>query len=372
MHRIIGLTAALAALLIAACGGGDDSPNRGKDTPADRTVTVAGPPSTLFAPLYVAQARGYFKQQGVDVRLQNVTAGQDAVALVAGRKVDAIVGGFSAGMFSALNRGLEFKVVGGMGASTGKSPAPSALMVSRKAIASGRVKGVADLKNAKIGIAGGSGSAGGYLLASVLESAGLRLTDVKVVNLALPDQEKAIKSGAVLAALLPAPFTTAMEADGVATEFASPPAGTTSTGVIYGSEFAKSPLAQKFFTALVKGAQDLQTESQKRSPEVLNILSKYTGQKIAVLRKVPFYEWNPALAPPKATLDGMQRSYMEAGLVKYADPIPDGEFIDASLSHNAAAAAAGRTPCVTSSSAGLARSEQAGREQVAVAGADSH
>jgi NitT/TauT family transport system substrate-binding protein len=130
-----------------------------------------------------------------------------------------------------------------------------------------------------------------------------------------------------------------MEADGVATEFASPPAGTTSTGVIYGSEFAKSPLARKFFTALVQGARDLQTEADKRSPETLKILSDYTGQKVSVLRKVPFYDWDPALAPPKATLDGMQRTFMQAGLVKYATPIPDGRFIDASLSRAAAAAA---------------------------------
>ena len=331
MPRIACLVALIA--LLAACGG-EEKPSK----PADRTVTVAGPPSTLFAPLYVAQARGYFKQQGVTVRLQNVTAGQDAVALVASGKVDAIVGGFSAGMFSALERGLDFKVVGSMGASTGKDPAPSALMVSRTAVASGAVKRVADLKGEKIGIAGGPGSAGGYLLASVLATDGLQLTDVKVVNLAFPDMGKAVKSGAVLAALSAAPFTTAMEADGVATEFASPPAGTTSTGVIYGSEFAKTPLAQKFFTALVKGARDLQTEDQKHSPQILKILSDYTGQKVSVLQKVPFYDWDPALAPPTATLDGMQRAFMGAGLVKYAKPIPDDEFIDPSLSHAAAAA----------------------------------
>jgi NitT/TauT family transport system substrate-binding protein len=328
MRRILPLV--LLAALFAACGS--DSPDR---PAATRTVTVAGPPSTLFAPLYVARERGYFKQQGLDVHLQNVTAGQDAIALVASHKVDAIVGGFSAGMFSALQRGLDFKVVGSMGASTGRAPAPSALMVSREAIASGAVKTVADLKGQKIGIAGGPGSAGGYLLASILQAAGLELTDVDVINLALPDQEKAIKSGAVVAALPPAPFTTAMKTDGVAMEFASPPAGTTSTGVIYGSEFAKGPLAQKFFTALVRGARDLQSERQKRSPAVLKILSRYTGQKIDVLRSVPFYDWDPALAPPKATLDGMQRAFMHAGLVQYDQPIPDGQFIDASLSRAA-------------------------------------
>ena len=55
-----------------------------------------------------------------------------------------------------------------------------------------------------------------------------------------------------------------------------------------------------------------------------------------MLRTVPFYDWDPALAPPTETLDGMQRTFMQAGLVKYAEPIPDGTFIDGSLSDKAA------------------------------------
>jgi hypothetical protein len=135
-----------------------------------------------------------------------------AIALVASHKVDAIVGGFSAGMFSALDRGLDFKVVGSMGASTGRD----------------------------------------------------------------------------------------------------------------------------FFTALVMGARDLQTEARKRCARDAPNLAHYTGQKIDVLRKVPFYDWDPALAPPTKTLDGMQQASMEAGLVKCHDPIPDARLIDASLSRSAA------------------------------------
>jgi len=34
----------------------------------------------------------------------------------------------------------------------------------------------------------------------------------------------------------------------------------------------------------------------------------------------------------------MQRAFIQAGLVKYDQPMPDGTFIDPSLSHTAAAA----------------------------------
>jgi NitT/TauT family transport system substrate-binding protein len=333
----LAVTSACVAALLAGCGG-DDSEESSSGSKRRDTVTVAGPPSTLFAPLYVAAERGYFREQGVDVKLETVRAGQDAIPLVASGKVDAIVAGFSAGMFSALDRGLEFKVVGGMGVSTGKVPAPSALMVSQRAISSGKVKGVADLEGAKIATSGGPGAAGGYLLATILQTAGLELGDVKVVNVAFPDMEKAIKSGAVRAALQVAPFTAAMASSGVAKEVAAPPKGATATGVIYESKFAKSPAAQKFFTGLVKGARDLQTERQKRSPETLKILSKHTGQKLSVLEKVPFYDWDPALAPPTATLDSMQQVYKQLGLVEYENPIEETQFIDSSFSEKAAAA----------------------------------
>ena len=67
-----------------------------------QTVKIAHAPSLLFAPLYVAIEKGYFAEQGIEVSLETVTAGQDAMALTANNQLDATVAGFSVAEASKL------------------------------------------------------------------------------------------------------------------------------------------------------------------------------------------------------------------------------------------------------------------------------
>jgi len=154
-----------ALLLLAGCGGNDSSSKDdggGKAEAGPTTIKVAHLPSALFTPLYVADAKGYFKDEGLTIELEAIKSGQDGVPLLASGKLDVMVAGFSAGMFNALNSGLEFKVVGSMGISTGDPEnSPTALEVSK---ASG-ITDIKDLKGKKVAAAGGSGATGGFLAA---------------------------------------------------------------------------------------------------------------------------------------------------------------------------------------------------------------
>ena len=250
-------------------------------------------------------------------------------------QIDVVVAGFSAGLFNGLNRGLEFKVVGSMGASPKDGSAPTALEVSKQLVDSGGVSTPADLKGKKIALSGGNTAAGAFQADTVLQQSGIGLKDVTVVNLGFPDMEAAIKSGAVAAALPPAPFSTRMEADGVATKLGQPPVGTTATGVIYGKSFLKNRDAgQRFFNALARGAQDLQGD-RKKSPETLATLAKYTGQTVDVLQKVPFYDWFPKLAPDLKSLAKMQQTYRSLGLLDFPTNLKTASFVDDSFSRKA-------------------------------------
>lgn len=327
----IVLAAVAAAALLAGCGGSAPDGQQGD------TVTVVHAPSTLFAPLYVARAKGYFAANGLKVALQTVKAGQDAIPLAASGKADAVVAGFSAGMFNALHTGLDIKVVGSMGMSTGDPKAsPTALEVSKKLVDAGTVKTAADLRGHSVALSGGPGGAGGYQLGVTLAGAGLTLKDVRIVNLGFPDMEPAIANGSVDAALPPAPFTTKMERSGVAVPIAVPPAGTVASGMIFGGKFAGTDRAQKFFDALVRGAADLQGPGAK-SEQNLKILADATGQDLAVLRQVPFYTWRPDLAPIVEQLAQMQRVYSAAGLLDYTQPLDPQTLVTTSFSANAVA-----------------------------------
>ncbi|APX33803.1 nitrate ABC transporter substrate-binding protein [Brachybacterium sp. P6-10-X1] len=340
MRRRTLLSLASATTLggaLAACGPAVTGEDSGSGSGAgDGIVRVGHVPSSLFAPLYVADANGYFEDEGITLELTPLKSGQDGIPMLSNDQLDVMIAGFSAGMFNALDQGLAFKVVGSMGISPGDPEnSPTALEVAQELIDDGSVSSVADLAGRKIAVAGGPGATGGYLLAAMLEEGGLTLNDVEVSNLSTPDQEPAITNGSVEAATPSAPFSTAMEEAGVASPLAVPKKGTTGTGVLYSETFLGADLAQGFFSALARGSQDLAADG-KQSDEVYQILADTLGQKIDVLTTSPMYSYLPDLAPQPEQLENMQTVWIDAEQITYSEPIDVATVVDASFAEGAA------------------------------------
>jgi NitT/TauT family transport system substrate-binding protein len=296
------------------------------------TVKVAHAPSLLFAPLYVAIEKGYMAEQGIEVSLETVTAGQDAMALTANNQLDATVAGFSVALFNAADRGLDIRVVGSMGAQP-KQGRPTALMVRKDLLDGGKVKEMTDLKGKKVAIAGGNGSTGAYLLATKLRDGGLTLNDVEIVNLAFPDQVQAFKQGAIDAAIPPAPFTEQIRQDGTADYFGGPfTPGSSSVGIIYGPSLLKDhpDVGKRLMTALIKASRSIQGDAIK-SDENLAIFSKYTKLPAETLKAMDPYDFAPDLAPNVASLMDMQQMFIDQGQLKLAAPLPPERWADNSF-----------------------------------------
>lgn len=344
MRRRTLLSLASATALggaLAACGSavtGEDPADGGDDAgAATGTVRVGHVPSSLFAPLYVADAKGFFEDAGITLELTPLKSGQDGIPMLSNDQLDVMIAGFSAGMFNALDQGLAFKVVGSMGISPGDPEnSPTALEVRQALLDDGSVSSVADLKGRTIGVAGGPGATGGYLLAAMLEEGGLSLNDVEISNLSTPDQEPAITNGSIDAATPSAPFSTAMEEAGVASPLAVPKQGTTGTGVLYSETFLGAELAQGFFSALAQGARELSSDGTQ-TDEVYQILADTLGQEIEVLKAAPMYSYLPDLAPQPDQLEAMQAVWIEAGQITYAEPVDVAGIVDASFAEGASA-----------------------------------
>ena len=328
--RALMAIAAIMGLALSGCGAGAAT-DKNASPGGLQTVNVGQVQLPIFAPLYVADAKGYFKDAGIKLNLQNVKSGQDAVPLASSGKLDVVVAGFSAGMFSAMESGLDIKVVGSMGVSDGTKKSPTDLVVSKKLVDNGTVKNIGDLKGKKVAAAGGAGGTGAFLLSLALKDAGLSIKDVTLVNLGNPDMPTALKNGSIDAALVSAPFSTQAISDGTGVSFAVPPKGVSGTGVLYGGKFASSDLSQKFFDALAKGAKDLQGDA-RYSKENLKIIGDATGQTPDQVAAVPLYTWLPNLAPLPDQLAGMEKVWMDAGAIKYSTPIPQDKYVDAAFS----------------------------------------
>ncbi|MHB8189831.1 MAG: ABC transporter substrate-binding protein [Ferrimicrobium sp.] len=330
-RRVFGLGGSVAlTAMLAACGGTSSSATSTQVATAN--VTVAYVPIPLFDPLYVAMARGYFAKEHIAVHLTVVPSGQSAIALAATNRVQVVLGGFSAGMFDAIHQGLNFRVVGSM-AGEPSSHAADGLVVAKNLVPAGSTLSAADLRGKKIAIDGGAGSAGGYLLAEALAPYHLTLADVSIVNLAFPDMQSALANGSVSGAYLAAPFLSATlhAGDGVLAAKASP--GSSVTGVIYGGAFAKTPVAQRFFTALAEGAKNLQGASADSSQN-LAIVAKATGESVSILQAEPPSVFLSNLAPPVSTLTAMQNVYLHNGLLDYKTLLPSSVYVDTSFANN--------------------------------------
>lgn len=335
MRRVAGLVAALLlGLALAACGEGGSGGTGGAD---GQTVNVGYVQLPIFAPLFVADAKGYFADEGLTVNLQKVKSGQDAIPLAASGKLDAVLAGFSAGMFSAIQSGLDVPVVGSMGVADADTENPaSALIVSKPLVDSGTITSIADLKGRKVGALGGEGATSAFYVGMALEEVGLTINDVQFVQLDSPDIPTGLKTGGIDAAFVSAPFWNLAVDDGTATKMWATPEGTSGTGILYGAQFVESPLAQKFFNALARGAQDLQGEA-RYSQENLTIIGNATGQTPEQVRSVPLYAWLPNLAPLPDQLAAMERIWTQVGALDYGAPTPQDTYIDATFANNVTA-----------------------------------
>ena len=193
-QRRAAALALAAAFALAACGtGATPTPAipSGGGTPAPAvklTVGLGYIPSVQFAQFYLAQQAGYYGSAGLDVTLQN-KIDPDLITLLGQGAVD-IGAGDGTSVIPAVSQGIPVVYTSTI---FGQYPC----IVLAKAGAG--ITKAADLRGKKIGIPGKYGSSWIMLLA-LLGSAGLKATDVTIVEFPSFGQSTALQQGVVDAA----------------------------------------------------------------------------------------------------------------------------------------------------------------------------
>ena len=167
-------------------------------------VSVAYVPIMKFAPLYVAAERGLFEELGLDVEINRVASGTEAIAFLTEGQID--VGGIAivTSLWNGWNQGLDIRIIapGGLEPFEGS---PTKLLVRKELADAGTVTEIADLAGRTIAVAGGPGSGGEYLAAKALERADLTIRDVNLINVANPDIPASFEGRDIDAAMLGSP-----------------------------------------------------------------------------------------------------------------------------------------------------------------------
>jgi len=207
MHRrqVLALGAAAAAATIA---GGARA--QGKMIP----VKVGVPNAATDVGYFVAHSKGWFKEEGLDVSFVPFPSAARMITPLATGELQVGAGGPSAGLYNAINRGMDIRIVADKSKNV-VNRGSQKLLVRKALVESGRVKTLADLKGLKFAN-GAPGSSASSVIYKVLQKAGLEASDITEVSMSFPQQVAALESGAIDFAMPPDPATTLALNRGVA------------------------------------------------------------------------------------------------------------------------------------------------------------
>ena len=183
-RRLVAGAFALAGMVVAACTPAA-SPS---SAPVKLTIGLGYIPSVQFAPFYLAQQEGLYAAAGLDVTFQNGND-QDLIPLTAAGKVDvALADGTS--VVPAVSQAIPIQYV-----ATIYGQFPNIVFAKQSA----GISKPADLKGKKLGTPGKYGSSW-VMLQAMLDSAGLKPTDLTITEYPDYGQGTAVAKGAVDAA----------------------------------------------------------------------------------------------------------------------------------------------------------------------------
>jgi NitT/TauT family transport system substrate-binding protein len=311
-----------AALLGAAFASSGSAADMPKPLDPPQKVKVAYVPIMKFATMYVAAQRGLLKNHGLDVEIERVKSGTEAIAFLSQGSVD--VGGIAivTSLWNAWNRGMDIRIIA-PGALEPFTNSPTQLLLRKALAAEGKVKSIADLKGKRIATAGGPGSGGEYLAAKALERAKLTIRDVELINLGNADMPAALERGSIDAALAGSPYADQAINGGHASVLATDLTPGLMTVAFVGSgKFIKErpQVAERFVLALAEAARLMQGDGYL-APANIEAYMTYTNTTEKAIR-----EGNPVVYDPNlvVSFDGLrdvERVHRENGRLEYKEPI---------------------------------------------------
>jgi NitT/TauT family transport system substrate-binding protein len=235
------------------------------------------------AGLYIAQERGYFAAEKLNVELVTGAAGPDVLPAFATGEIDATGGSFSPGYVNAAKRGLNMKMT--VALSSFEKTGNAGFFMIRPELAD-KIKDWKDLKGYKVAVSPPRPNLNEYIVERGLEQGGLTLKDVQVVEVPFPTMIAALKSGGVDAAHTAEPMSTAAQDAGAAVKWRTTESylpGLTPSLLSFGPRLLDRDrdVGERLLAAYLRGARDYVKAFEKNEgrQEVVNILVKYTPVK---------------------------------------------------------------------------------------------
>lgn len=219
-------------------------------------VQVGSLLSVSDAGLLIADRKGYFRDVGISVNFHTFDSAALMVAPLGTGQLDAGGGAPSAGLYNAIARGINLKIVADRSRSAPGGYGLLPLVVRKDLVQSGRYKTFADLKGMKFGEPA-KGTATIATIVKLLAKGGLKYSDVEHVFLGFPAQVAAFANGGLDATLALEPWGTQAVRSGVGIKIAGDDTWYPNQEIavqIYSADFAtkRADVAKRFMIAYVR------------------------------------------------------------------------------------------------------------------------
>jgi NitT/TauT family transport system substrate-binding protein len=297
------------------------------ETPDDALdVTIGYTPISIYAPMFVAYEKGYFAEEGLNVKLEALPGGSDMVVHTATGEFDAGIGGIGPAYWNAAAQGLPVTIIA-PGHMEG-SPVATPLMISKKACESGEITRISELKRKKGAV--NAPGATELWLDTALRTDGLTIADIDLQYMAFPDAVAALDSGAIAASMVGEPLATKAENDGIAVRIASDfdVQSYQVTAIFASDQFLNDhpDAATGLVTAYLRASRDL-TENFN-DPVNLAIIQKYTQVPPELIAESvkPVYQVDGQIDLESFAL--LQDFFRDRGLLEYDDDLDPASMVD--------------------------------------------
>ena len=306
-------------------------------------VTVGTVSAVSDAGIYIGIAKGFFKDQGLEVETPVFDSGSNQVSLLAAGRLDVAGGVPAAGTFNAFTQGINIKIVADKGTHT-TGHGYIAFLV-RKELSS-RVKQPEDLKKLEkprfsINATGGSGQE--VQLRTLLKIAGVDVNNVEVKIVPYPQVPAALAANGVDIAPTIEPYATKAIEQGIGTKLVwiDDIRPNDIGGVLmYSEPFMKDrpQAAKNFMVAYLKAVRYFLDAFDGKNPalksEVINILAQNTAVKepdIYQRMRVPGFDTSVRVNLP--SLKSLYAGFVEIGYIQNPEKVKleslvDNSFVD--------------------------------------------
>lgn len=305
-------------LLLSACS--NSSARKSKEAAESQgggPLVIGVLPDVDSIPLIIAEAQGYFKEQGVEVRLEHFKSAVERDSALQSGKIDGAVSDILAAAF-ANDGGFKVKI-------TSRTDGTYKLLTGKEK----NINEVAKIKGRDIALS--TNTIIEYATDKILEKYGIDPGDVnKVAVPQIPARLEMLQNGKIDAATLPDPLATLAVKNGARVIESTDRLGI-NPGVLLFTQQAlekKENEIKAFYKAYNEAVGYL--KQNEKSAYIDTVVEK-AGFPEDVKGAIALPEYTEAELPSKEDFDGVMDWLVKKGLIKKAysfDQVVDGRFID--------------------------------------------